>query len=208
LISKEGKETRFRKLQNALEKIETIAGSYPEVTQSCTELRRINLLPPKKRRKSTADVSKDVYGYGTKEARSTHSPTNKSLKRSTSQSSLGRKSRASSVSRTVSPTPSVLSSVSALSSKADLQDEETLYSSEEIIELKETVTKLEEENKASNESIEKLEEELRLLNESKSKLEEEVDNLKQEKEKCDRKMQEMEELLLEFPPGEPDDSDR
>ncbi|CAG8745956.1 17572_t:CDS:1, partial [Racocetra fulgida] len=92
--------------------------------------------------------------------------------------------------------------------KADLQDEETLYSSEEIIELKEKVTKLEEENKASNESIEKLEEELRLLNESKSKLEEEVDSLKQEKEKCDRKMKEMEELLLEFPPGEPDDSDK
>ncbi|CAG8786073.1 16587_t:CDS:1, partial [Racocetra fulgida] len=76
-ISKEGKETRFRKLQNALEKIETIAGSYPEVTQVCTELRRINLLPPKKRRKSAADVSKDVYGYSTKEARSTHSPTTK-----------------------------------------------------------------------------------------------------------------------------------
>ncbi|CAG8563969.1 5432_t:CDS:1, partial [Cetraspora pellucida] len=205
-ISKEGRETRFRKLQNALEKIEITVGSNPEVTQVCTELRRINLLPPKKRRKSAADVSKDIYGYNTKEARSTRSPTTKNLKRSPSQSSLGRKSRASSVSRTVSPTPSVLSSVSAFSSK-DLQDEETLYSSEEIIELKEKVTRLEEENKVSNESIEKLEEELKLLNETKSKLEEEVNSLKQEKEKCDRKMKEMEELLLELPPGEPEDSD-
>ncbi|CAG8618390.1 7297_t:CDS:2, partial [Dentiscutata heterogama] len=206
-ISKEGKETRFRKLQNALEKIETIASTYPEVTQVCTDLRRINLLPPKKRRKSATDLSnKDIYGYGTKETRSTRSPTTKSLKRSPSQSSLGRKSRASSLSRTVSPTPSVLSSVSAFSSK-DLQDEETLYSSEEITELKEKVVKLEEENKTSNESIEKLEEELKLLNESKSKLEEEVNNLKQEKEHCDRKMKEMEELLAVLPSDEPDDND-
>ncbi|CAG8662568.1 13252_t:CDS:2, partial [Dentiscutata erythropus] len=206
-ISKEGKETRFRKLQNALEKIETIASTYPEVTQVCTDLRRINLLPPKKRRKSATDLSnKDIYGYGTKETRSTRSPTTKSLKRSPSQSSLGRKSRASSLSRTVSPTPSVLSSVSAFSSK-DLQDEETLYSSEEITELKEKVVKLEEENKTSNESIEKLEEELKLLNESKSKLEEEVNNLKQEQEHCDRKMKEMEELLAVLPSDEPDDND-
>ncbi|CAG8736366.1 9909_t:CDS:2, partial [Gigaspora margarita] len=207
LTSKEGKETRFRKLQNALEKIETIASTYPEVAQTCTDLRKINLLPPKKRRKSATDLSgRDSYGYGSKETRSTRSSTTKNLKRSPSQSSLGGKSRASSVSRTVSPTPSVLSSVSALSSKADLQDEESLYTSEEITELKEKVVKLEEENKTSNESMEKLEEELKLLNESKSKLEEEVNNLKQEKEHCDRKMKEMEELLAVLPSDEPEDN--
>ncbi|KAF0451236.1 hypothetical protein F8M41_002063 [Gigaspora margarita] len=207
LTSKEGKETRFRKLQNALEKIETIASTYPEVAQICTDLRKINLLPPKKRRKSATDSSgRDSYGYGSKETRSTRSSTTKNLKRSPSQSSLGGKSRASSVSRTVSPTPSVLSSVSALSSKADLQDEESLYTSEEITELKEKVVKLEEENKTSNESMEKLEEELKLLNESKFKLEEEVNNLKQEKEHCDRKMKEMEELLAVLPSDEPEDN--
>ncbi|CAG8496907.1 17981_t:CDS:2 [Gigaspora rosea] len=207
LTSKEGKETRFRKLQGALEKIETIASTYPEVAQICNDLRKVNVLPPKKRRKSATDLSnRDSYGYGSKETRSTRSPTTKNLKRSPSQSSLGRKSRASSVSRTVSPTPSVLSSVSALSSKADLQDEESLYTSEEIIELKEKVVKLEEENKTSNESMEKLEEELKLLNESKSKLEEEVNNLKQEKEHCDRKMKEMEELLAVLPSDEPEDN--
>ena len=58
----------------------------------------------------TADISKN-----NKEASSPHSPTTKTLKRTTSQSSLGGTLRTSTVAHTVSPTPSVLSNISALS---------------------------------------------------------------------------------------------
>src|SRR6266540_343958 len=159
-ISKEGRETRFRKLQNAIEKIETKFGTNPEISQICTDLRRINLLLPK-RRKSTADVSKN-----NKEASSPRSPTTKTLKRTTSQSSLGGMSRTSTTARTVSPTPSVLSNISALSGKddlTDLQEDDLLdISHEEVAEMKVKLMKLEEENKSSRESVEKLEDELKL----------------------------------------------
>ncbi|CAI2174720.1 4542_t:CDS:1, partial [Funneliformis geosporum] len=200
-ISKEGRENRFRKLQNAIEKIETKYGSNPEITQICTDLRRANLLLTK-RRKSTADVSKHY-----KETSSPRSPTTKTLKRTTSQSSLGGMSRASTVTRTVSPTPSVLSNISALSGKddlLDLQEDDLLdISSEEFAEMKVKLMKLEEERKSSHEYVGKLEDELKLLKENKVKLEEEVETSKknhaEQKEKYDQKMREMEELLLEFP---------
>ncbi|CAG8624529.1 8119_t:CDS:2 [Funneliformis mosseae] len=170
-ISKEGRESRFRKLQSAIEKIETKYGSNPEITQICTDLRRTNLLLTK-RRKSTADVSKF-----NKETSSPRSPTTKTLKRTTSQSSLGGMSRASTVTRTVSPTPSVLSNISALSGKddlLDLQEDDLLdISSEEFAEMKVKLMKLEEENKSSHNA--------------------------ERKEKYDQKMREMEELLLELP---------
>ncbi|CAG8588436.1 13641_t:CDS:1 [Acaulospora morrowiae] len=195
--SKEAKEQRFRKLQSALEKIEDLINTS-EVTKICTDLRRTNILPPKKRRKSTSEVSKDTYGYGSTETRSPRSPTTKTLRRSPSRSSMS-KSRASSISRTVSPTPSMQSSVSAFSSKTDLHDD-SLFDSEEVIELREKVMKLEEESNSSRELAEKLEDELKLAKEIKTRLEETIDSLKKEhaeyKEQHDRKMHEMEELVM------------
>ncbi|CAG8450587.1 16194_t:CDS:2 [Acaulospora colombiana] len=199
--SKDAKEQRFRKLQGALEKIENMVNT-PEVTQICTELRRFNILPQKKRRKSTTEISRDAYGYGGVEAlssRSPRSPTTKAL-RSSSRSSVSNKSRASSISRTVSPTPSMQSSVSALS-KIDFQDD-IMFDSEEVLELREKVAKLEEENSSSRESMEKLEDELKLTKEINTRLEETIGSLKKEheeyKEQHDRRMREMEELLVAF----------
>ncbi|CAG8554058.1 1946_t:CDS:2 [Funneliformis caledonium] len=56
-----------------------------------------------------------TFQKNNKEARSSRSPTTKTLKRTTSQSSLGGTSSSSAVAHTVSPTPSVLSNISALS---------------------------------------------------------------------------------------------
>lgn len=199
VISKDGRETRFKKLQAAIDKIETKLSSNPEITQICTDLRRGNLLPPKKRRKSAADGSKNI-----KEPTTPRSPTTKTLKKTTSQSSLGGMSRASAV---TSPTPSVLSSVSAFSGKDDLMDlqEDDLIdiTSEEFAEMKVKLMKCEKENQSSRETIEKLEDELKSLQEIKINLEKELETLKKDhaenKEHYEQKMREMEELLLELP---------
>ncbi|CAB4483036.1 unnamed protein product [Rhizophagus irregularis] len=199
VISKDGRETRFKKLQGAIEKIESKLNSNPEITQICTDLRRGNLLPPKKRRKSAADGSKNI-----KEPTTPRSPTTKTLKKATSQSSLGGMSRASAV---TSPTPSVLSSVSAFSGKDDLMDlqEDDLIdiTNEEFAEMKVKLMKSEKENQSSRETIEKLEDELKSLQEININLEKELETLKKDhaekKEHYEQKMREMEELLLELP---------
>ncbi|RGB43160.1 hypothetical protein C1646_45795 [Rhizophagus diaphanus] len=199
VISKDGRETRFKKLQGAIEKIESKLNSNPEITQICTDLRRGNLLPPKKRRKSAADGSKI-----NKEPTTPRSPTTKTLKKATSQSSLGGMSRASAV---TSPTPSVLSSVSAFSGKDDLMDlqEDDLIdiTSEEFAEMKVKLMKSEKENQSSRETIEKLEDELKSLQGININLEKELETLKKDhaekKEHYEQKMREMEELLLELP---------
>nr|CAG8617076.1 3305_t:CDS:2 [Entrophospora candida] len=198
--SKEARETRFRKLQNALDKVEDMANnSSPEFEKIYNDLRRMRLLQPKKRRKSVTDItsSKDLYGYSKEPPRSP-TTTAKSLKRSTSQSSIGALPR-SNVSRTASPTPSIVSNISAKSGRTDLTEDEAIQ--EYIDELNDKNTKLEDELREMKEKFEK---DSNILNEDKSKLEEEIENLRKEykvqKEEHDRKMHEMEELLLEMPP--------
>ncbi|CAJ0641093.1 2402_t:CDS:2, partial [Entrophospora sp. SA101] len=197
--SKEARETRFRKLQNALDKVEDMANNNsPEFEKIYNDLRRIRLLQPKKRRKSFTDASssKDLYGYSKEPPRSP-TITAKSLKRSTSQSSIGGLSR-SNISRTASPTPSVVSNISAKSGRTDLTEDDAVQ--EYIDELNEKNTKLEDELRVMKEKFEK---DSNILNEEKSKLKEEIENIKKEhkaqKEEYDRKMHEMEELLLEMP---------
>ncbi|GES99518.1 hypothetical protein GLOIN_2v1541542 [Rhizophagus clarus] len=212
-ISKDGRETRFRKLQGAIEKIESKFSSNPEVTQICTDLRRGNLLPQKKRRKSAADSSKNNKEPTTPRSPTTRSPTTtKSLKKATSQSSLGGMSRASTV---TSPTPSVLSSVSAFSGKDDLMDLQEddlidIVTNEEFAEMKVKLMKCEKENQSSREAMEKLEDKLKLLRETKVNLEKELETLKKEhaekKEHYEQKMHEMEELLLELPSADSTDN--
>ncbi|CAJ0838148.1 4311_t:CDS:2 [Entrophospora sp. SA101] len=198
--SREARETRFRKLQNALDKVEDMANnSSPEFEKIYNDLRRMRLLQPKKRRKSVTDItsSKDLYGYSKEPPRSP-TTTAKSLKRSTSQSSIGALPR-SNVSRTASPTPSIVSNISAKSGRTDLTEDEAIQ--EYIDELNDKNTKLEDELREMKEKFEK---DSNILNGDKNKLEEEIENLRKEykvqKEEHDRKMHEMEELLLEMPP--------
>ncbi|CAG8607268.1 1554_t:CDS:2 [Ambispora leptoticha] len=189
LSTKDGRELRFKKLITAMEQIEDAAGRNAEVARIYSELRRNKSLPPRKRRKSVGDPSKELPASPTRKA---------TRRRSPSQSSLGGRSRASTMSGRASPTPSVLSYISGISQEEFVDFEEN----PEITELKEKIKKLEESKSESDASREKLEDDVKLLKEVKERLDEEIRTLKRDaadrKEEYEKKLREMEEILLEF----------
>ncbi|CAG8591904.1 3754_t:CDS:2 [Ambispora gerdemannii] len=188
LLTKDGREIRFKKLIAAMEQIEDAAGRNAEVTQIYSELRRAKLLPPRRRRKSVGDPSKELPA----------SPTRKpQRRRSPSQSSLGGRSRASTMSGRASPTPSVLSCISGIS-----QDEFADDDNPEITALKEKIKKLEESKSESDSSKEKMEDEVKLLKEVKERLDDEIRTIKREagdrKEEYEKKLREMDAIILDL----------